>query len=222
MGGSMSGPCRYRSLPIGFADQQLSADAIALYAAAYTSREMNLCGALFVSRQRLAEMAGFKSMFKARALSRVDRAIADLAGMVRYWPDINVLFFNGFAMMQAANPNIWIGAMKNAANLPEVIAVAVQESIINDFRSGVDPSKSYYAETLEKLGKLTVKETVSEPLPKAFRTIAETHARVTRLPRRARRRAPSTEGTEVTEVTDISLSIPTQEINKERARENFL
>jgi len=170
----MSSPYRYRSLPIGFADQQLSADAIALYAAAYTSREMNLCGALFVSRKRLAEMSGFRSMFKARALNRVDRAIADLGGMVRYWPEINILFFNGFAMMQAANPNIWIGAMKNAANLPEVVAVAVQGSIIDDFRSGVDASKPYYAETLQKLGKLTVKRTVTEPLPKAFRTTPET------------------------------------------------
>ncbi|WP_167631581.1 hypothetical protein [Mariprofundus ferrooxydans] len=215
----MSGPCRYRSLPIGFADQNLTADAIALYAAAYTSREMNLCGALFVSKESMAQMAGFKSIMRSRSIARVDRAIADLGQMVKWWPDINVVFFPGFAMMQAANPNIWIGAMKNAGNLPYRVAVVAQDSIINDFIGGVDSSKAYYAETLEKLKNLTVKETVSEPLPKSFLTVPETHARVTRVPTRAPGHAPSTEdteGTEVTEKTNLSLSTDINTGNKER------
>ena len=213
----MSNGYRFRSIPIGAVDQQLSTDAIALYAAIYTSSETNLCGVIYASKERMADLAGFRSFMRSTRLKRVDRAISELGQMVHWWPDKSILFIHGFSMMQAANPNIWIGAMKNASNLPASVAPTVQRSIMSDFQSSVDQERSYFASTLEKLTNLTVTETVNQPLPKPFRTVPETHARVTRLPERPRRPAPETEGTEDTEGTE-SLSLSTSEVN-ERERE---
>lgn len=207
----MSHGYRFRSIPIGAIAQNLSTDAIALYAAVYTAEETNLCGAIFASREQLAGMAGFqRALLTSSPVARVERAIENLGAMVRWWPDKNILFIPGFAMMQAANPNIWVGAMKNASNLPAAIARVVQSSIMSDFTEAVDQERSYFASTLEKLTNLTVTETVSKPLPKPFRTVPETRARVTRLPGRTPGPAPETE---VTDDTD-DLSLSTTEVNE--------
>jgi len=171
--------CRFRSIPVGFAEQSLSAGAIALYAAAYTSNDTKLCGAVFASTNKLADLAGFNARLLGTSRARrVDAAIKELGAMVRWWPDHGILFIRGFAMMQAANPNIWIGAMSSTQHLPRDIISTVQADIKADFLEAVDQEKTYFASTLEKIEKMTVVETVLQPLPKPFQTVPETHARV--------------------------------------------
>jgi hypothetical protein len=142
--------------------------------------------------------------------------------MVRWWPEYSILFVHEFAMRQAANPNIWIGAMTNASNLRPKVTCHVKQSILTDFINHVERDKPYYTRTLEKLNKLNVSVTVSKPLPKPlpkpFETITETHAgagaRATP--------APSTEGSEYSEGSDINLSLSTAETNNKRERDAFL
>jgi len=152
---------------------------------------------MFASQERLAELAGIDGLFRKK---KVAKAIAALGEKAVWWPEYNIIFLPQFSMWQAANPNIWIGAMKNASNLPPQVAQLVMGSIFQDYKTSVDKDKPYYSKTLDKLRKLADSLTVPEPLNKPFATVPETHAHVTR----PREPARSTECTECTEGTDIT------------------
>ncbi len=153
---------RYRSLPLGFFKEGLSAEAIALYTTAYTAEEMNLSGAIFISKDRMAERAGIKSSLPFLARRKVDKAIAELGDMVRWWPQQNVLFLTGFAMQQSSSSKVLLGALYNAQKLPREISEDILKYIYQDFLREENKPWTKNTETIEMVREILHQHTVSD------------------------------------------------------------